>query len=62
MQISIHAPHTGHDVYGLNGGLVEDMISIHAPHTGHDKQARLIMQHIMISIHAPHTGHDSKNA
>ena len=36
--ISIHAPHTGHDVEG-EGIINGDVISIHAPHTGHDFSA-----------------------
>ena len=58
-KISIHMPHTWHDV--LSGGHVGvKRISIHMPHTWHDSgHGGRAPDRLDISIHMPHTWHDA---
>ena len=55
--ISIHMPHTWHDV-STPLAYVTLCISIHMPHTWHDKLLFLLDCPTDISIHMPHTWHD----
>ena len=55
--ISIHMPHTWHDVMQDNYTLQTE-ISIHMPHTWHDHQPDEAHRRVLISIHMPHTWHD----
>ena len=56
--ISIHMPHTWHDLRGLENTVYCAVISIHMPHTWHDAEQLAAPHAAVISIHMPHTWHD----
>ena len=56
-RVSIHAPHTGSDLYTNEWGVFH-YVSIHAPHTGSDYMPFPTPHDRVVSIHAPHTGSD----